>query len=661
MNETGVGIKDPLFFVGVVENNVDRRLEGRVQVRAFGVHGTLDQVPTEDLPWAHCIQGSYDPNAPVPPLNSFVFGFFIDGRDAQQPMILGLIPTQMTEEINPKENGWGVIPNGASPAKGSEPEDYGQPQNSKLARGENIDETYVLLQNLKRIKKIKNAVGLDEERTIWNEPAPSYNTQYPFNRVIETDAHVIELDDTRDYERLMIYHKKNGSFVHVGPSGTTTHKSSDDKYEINDKAQHVFVGGKSNVTIVGDSRVYVQGNKVEEIKGDYTQIIRGNHYMGVAGQINFNSGDEIQLRSAKVRVEANVEGINLKATKNVRMQGGENIHIKSGIATFLESTQTTNVKAGENIYLDADGGVIHINANTVNIDDEISMANGDAGAATSANTAEATELPEPPEKDLSTTQYRNTPSSGGGGYISRDDSTPVAEPRVADTPSAISISGREVSEPININDPEVKARLDTLRNDPEFMKEFEATLERFPNLTADQLWGTIAGESGGDPTVLSSANGLYAGLFQLGQASVGLDPNAIRKKSPAEQMALYRGYLESFNYAGGGLGMYQAAPGVVSNYVKRNNGNVPPDNVLLYIPKQYTDEQIQALQDAGYITDYASREFGNVVLAQNSAGGKSTITPGTGWVEEVPEYLQNQGIPGVISIGQTNNFYKKTV
>ena len=36
----GSGISNPFFFLGVVENNVDPTNEGKVQVRAFGVHGT---------------------------------------------------------------------------------------------------------------------------------------------------------------------------------------------------------------------------------------------------------------------------------------------------------------------------------------------------------------------------------------------------------------------------------------------------------------------------------------------------------------------------------------------------------------------------------------------------------------------------------------------
>ena len=100
MFDYGVGIRNPLFFVGVVENNNDLRLEGRCQVRAFGIHGTIKEVPTDMLPWAIVGQGGYDPNV-VPKINSWVYGMFLDGRDAQQPLILGMIPTQSIENIDP--------------------------------------------------------------------------------------------------------------------------------------------------------------------------------------------------------------------------------------------------------------------------------------------------------------------------------------------------------------------------------------------------------------------------------------------------------------------------------------------------------------------------------------------------------------------------------
>jgi GH24 family phage-related lysozyme (muramidase) len=153
-NDTGVGFNAPMFFVGVVENNEDPRLEGRVQVRAFGVHGTNRDIPTEDLPWATLIIGSHDTNFVVPPLNAWVLGLFLDGRDAQQPMILGLIPTQMLEPIDPEKNGWGVaLGQGLDVgAMGHRHRDFGEPMVSRYARGESTEGTiYPALESNRRV------------------------------------------------------------------------------------------------------------------------------------------------------------------------------------------------------------------------------------------------------------------------------------------------------------------------------------------------------------------------------------------------------------------------------------------------------------------------------------------------------------------------------
>jgi muramidase (phage lysozyme) len=454
MEETGVGIKDPLFFIGVVENNVDPRLEGRVQVRAFGVHGTVQQVPTEYLPWATLIYGSYDPNSPIPPLNSWVFGFFIDGRDAQQPMILGLIPTQATELIEPERTGWGVIHprNHDRLAQGSRAVDYGQPSRSRLARGENIEETYVLAQESLRVVNIPSANGAPS----WGEPPTAYNAQYPFNRVIETAAgHSIELDDTPGAERIMIYHR-SGSYIQIDTRGTTVQRSQSDRYDITSTNAHIYVGGRSLVTINGDSYVRVNGNKTEEIIGDYIQIVRGNHMISVGGQLNLNAGDEVQARGAKVRLEANVEGINVKSAKNINIQSDMSIHSKAGISIFIDASDSANIKAGNNIFaqagaafnaksetmylnssgaLDLKGGhvklgggtKVSINASIVAIDDIVQLASGQAMApqgaadASEAEGAQSAEMPEPAERSTSATRHTNRSSMGSVGYASTDD------------------------------------------------------------------------------------------------------------------------------------------------------------------------------------------------------------------------------------------------
>ena len=474
MFEFGVGIKNPLFFIGVVENNNDLRREQRVQVRACGVHGTNRDIPTEDLPWAICVKGDYDPNGSpglgLPSLNSWVFGVFLDGRDCQQPMVLGLVPTQNTSPPNPTADGYGVIPpeNGDLLARGSHPDSYGQPQNSKLARNENIEETSVLELAATRVMGVRVG-GTDET---WDEPGPAYCAQYPFNRVIETGAHTIELDDTPNAERIMITHKC-GSYVQIDSLGTTTHKSVSDKFEINNRRQNIYVGGMSTVTIMGHSHVYVRGNKTEEIEGDYQQIVHGNHMLSVGGQMNFNASEQVQMRAADVKIQANVGTMSIHAAKelqteagigwyakaprmwiensanlnirsnNVNMFGVTNVNIRANSDMNIHALGEMNIKADElfilgesdaNLYGTAklqigSGGLLSVYGPNVAIDDNISMANGDAEPASAAGdavTAEASisagqpDLPEPATKSTSVVPAENSSARGSAGIGSRD-------------------------------------------------------------------------------------------------------------------------------------------------------------------------------------------------------------------------------------------------
>lgn len=159
--DTGLGFVQPMFFVGVVEDRNDPRFEGRVRVRAFGVHGSNRDIPTEELPWATLILGHHDVNFTIPPLNAWVFGFFIDGRDAQQPMILGLIPAQSVEAVNPAEVGWGAQPaeNYDLQMQGARARDIGTSPMPNLATGEFLNETYNAALEVNRAREIPIAGG----------------------------------------------------------------------------------------------------------------------------------------------------------------------------------------------------------------------------------------------------------------------------------------------------------------------------------------------------------------------------------------------------------------------------------------------------------------------------------------------------------------------
>lgn len=367
--QNGVGIKDPLFFIGVIENNVDPRKEGRVQARAFGVHGTNKEVPSDELPWAIVVQGDYNPNN-IPKVNSWVFGVFLDGRDAQEPMVLGLIPTQYATVIDPDKTGWGRVPDTDANelAHGSKPEDIMQPQQSRLARGEYIQETAVLTQEMGRAVDVK--IGGSEET--WDQPNASYNAEYPHNKVIETAHHSIELDDTSGAERITVRHK-SGSFIEIDSRGTTTNKTIGDQYDVMDRKQHVVVGGMSTVTIMGNSYVYVRGNKVEEIEGDLQTLVHGNHHLSVGGQSTINA-EMAQIRGGDVKIHANAGTLSINANKELQLSAGglglpptyggisikgEKILVDATDKLGLRGLTQTNIQAGVEMNITAPLGAIN--------------------------------------------------------------------------------------------------------------------------------------------------------------------------------------------------------------------------------------------------------------------------------------------------------------
>ena len=344
MFENGVGVKNPLFFVGVVEEAIDRRHENRVKVRAFGVHGTVDEIPSDELPWAICVAGNYNFNA-LPLLNEWVFGVFLDGRDAQQPLVLGSIPTVRTDAVNPEIYGWGRIPTDRNGARldGRPPESIGTPSGSPSYTGEYNEERFIneaVLASAVNVSRASTGLPDETEENLvpTSVPGPAGSPVYPHNRAYTSPdgQTMLELDSTPGAERLQLSHR--GSHITMDSNGTRVDYSASDSYEINTKSKTVKINGASIVHIEGNCSVKIDGDKVEEIGGNLIQNVHGNYYLGVGGQVSVNGGDEVQMRSAQVRLESNVAGLNIKSAKDLN----------------IESLQSVNIKATDNIYLQCD-------------------------------------------------------------------------------------------------------------------------------------------------------------------------------------------------------------------------------------------------------------------------------------------------------------------
>jgi len=333
------------YFFGVVEDRQDPLKMGRVRIRAFGIH-TEDRakIPTVDLPWATPIMPytsasisgiGESPTGPVE--GTWVFGFFVDGKQMQQPMIMGTL-AGAPEAYN--ELGFND-PNKVYPKI----EIPGESDVNRLARGDAIRASTIEAPSVRagenilahkkkhRVLKIPKAgppgvesdpgkkdgeastvkdgppPGYNSEtyysRRTWNEPNPRYGGKdegekssvtyggtpefgeesiYPLNHVKVTESgHVFEVDDSPKAERIAQYHTA-GTFYEIQPNGTRVTKIVGDDYEMVMHDKNMVVKGNVSITVQGsDVRLLVQsdGDSGPGAKG-------GNMFIETDGDLNFN-------------------------------------------------------------------------------------------------------------------------------------------------------------------------------------------------------------------------------------------------------------------------------------------------------------------------------------------------------------------------------------
>lgn len=221
MTTKKLGQEGFVWFVGVVEDRNDPLKLGRVKVRIYDFH-TLNKalMPTDELPWAIIMMPSYLPShnkVGLSPtgltLGSTVIGFFMDGHDSNQPVIMGTI--------------------------------HGIPGNNN-----NKHDVTDLARDTNSISKSYDSM----------EPESAYDSKYPFNKVFRTEnGHVVEFDDTPGKERIHVYHK-SGTYTEIDKDGRKVDKVVDDYFEI----------------VLGNKTVHIKGNVNILVDGTYTLESKGN-------------------------------------------------------------------------------------------------------------------------------------------------------------------------------------------------------------------------------------------------------------------------------------------------------------------------------------------------------------------------------------------------
>lgn len=282
-----------VWFIGVVEDINDPMEMGRVRVRCFGYHDANKiAIPTESLPWGSVMTSvtsastSGVGNSSTGLVQgSWVVGFFRDGTSAQDPVIMGSLPSQHVAKNENKNIGFSD-PDSVYPLK----EKLSEPDVPREARTDFIN-SYSYITKSEAKDKYKG-IATANNGPAWNFPniANVIKPVYPANHVhaFKDNSNVIEYDSTKDTHR----------FSHVGPNKTFTEIDKDGnesqvitggRYKVIAKGDNVYITGGCNLTIEGGCRTKIKGNWEIFVDGNKNEVITGSETRKVTGNIDIDA------------------------------------------------------------------------------------------------------------------------------------------------------------------------------------------------------------------------------------------------------------------------------------------------------------------------------------------------------------------------------------
>lgn len=351
------------WWIGVVEDRHDPLKTGRCRVRIAGAH-TPDKklIPTEELPWAHPMMPLTDSSMLMFKEGDYVVGFYLDGPNAQHPIMMGILPgipdqlldktvgfadprtdTELKSSPRPPQKlasspGVGVTIT-EFPKAQRYPNVLNEPTISRLARNEVIAETIV---QSKKDSLVRNAATTYYKS--FNEPITPYAAAYPYNKVIETESgHLLEYDDTPGAERIHFYHR-SGSFIEMHTDGTVVVKTASDGYEFVLADKKIYVSGDCHIT--SDKNIHVKAK--QDIVMEATNII-----MKASDSIDVTAMNNISVTNGKKFSLLTGVDIDVTALNNIAMMSGQKFSVLVGDSFSLTTVKNTTVVSGMRVGVTA--------------------------------------------------------------------------------------------------------------------------------------------------------------------------------------------------------------------------------------------------------------------------------------------------------------------
>ena len=319
------------WFTGVIEDIDDPMEMGRYRVRCYGYHNADKSaekgIPTEDLPWAMTMlpvtsasMSGVGQSATGLLRGTWVIGFFRDGINAQDPVIMGSIPaitsrpedyskgfTDSTERYPSQEALHLDLPDTPVSAQVKE-EKYkeGFSYTKKVSLRDIYDKVQIVADKVRDPKKTKDGVLPTTPGGDWLFPAIDdvMTPTYPQNHVTAYEraddaneaGHIVEYDVTPGKERISTIHR-TGTYTEVTPIGDKTEVIVGKNYKVVAQGENVYIEGGCNLTIdggcntkiIGDWNVQVTGSKYEHIGGTHVHKVGNSQLIEITGSITENT------------------------------------------------------------------------------------------------------------------------------------------------------------------------------------------------------------------------------------------------------------------------------------------------------------------------------------------------------------------------------------
>ncbi len=473
-----VGFQNLLWFIGVVEFVDDATNGARVKVRAFGVHppppenssgvgsddgnttrSTPNSVTTEDLPWATVIRNGGNAFQAILEAEDWVFGFFLDGRDAQHPFILGTIPGVNLDV----PTGLGVEgASGYKRATTKSANNFGKAPSNPHLTGEELDTTPAVIQ----ATLDKDGVAVGNGESGWNEPATIIPTRNLKTRVIESlnDENRGSVVAVSPNFISLVHH--TGSIVQIDDNGTIKVKSIGGDI-INSSEGVIRSVSEGDYDITGGENINIRADR-----GAYNLWTNGdvnveceNYSLTVRGKMQVNVSDGIEMRGASMALHAYEDNVNIFAADMLKTNSGGLTTLNADGEYFLKAknvhTTTENFLLSANLDGDNNQGEIAFKgaskitydspridlkggAGNVNIDGTktfVQSSKAEARSGYATETEEVTIVPGLPDVPAKRPSGGNSSISSAlssiSAYYLDDSEPPTAPPRPTPAPDPV--------------------------------------------------------------------------------------------------------------------------------------------------------------------------------------------------------------------------------